>query len=415
MVNGYFRYIDYGGSLEYYIFEIANYSFLVLLLCLCYKLRFININSLIVWTGIFFVPLVLNYFIFSPSLFPDQFQYALEVMSLKSKGISIDAIASQNAQFSLNLGYLGSISIPTNPVTFSTTFLGFAPIPNFMTVTSLAFANKFFLFVSFLGLKKFFFKDENILLLFFLIPSLLLYTSLALRETLIIICSVFFLLNMLKNNYIISLIFLLPLFVLKIQMFAFLALYFVGRLVFRANNSLYMLVFFLGFILLASILLQDVILQIINYYRLGFAAENMDLGDGIYGYYAFSLYGEELAESLELTSILEVVFASIAGLPKLLLMPYPNTWSNIFYPIQFFESIFLILLYWFISVRNNLLKNKEFIYLSVILLLSCMLYSLLVFNVGTFVRYRFSLFFPFIIALYYLATLERGNKTKLLK
>jgi len=111
--------------------------------------------------------------------------------------------------------------------------------------------------------------------------------------------------------------------------------------------------------------------------------------------------------------MLEVIWVSIIGLPKLLLMPYPNTWSNIFYPIQFFESIFLILLYWSISVRNNLLKNKEFIYLSVILMLSCMLYSLLVFNIGTFVRYRFSLFFPFIIALYYIATIERGNKTKL--
>ena len=411
MVNEYFRYIDYGGSLEYYIFELANFSFLALLLCLCYKLRFININSLIVWSGIFFLPLVLNYFIFSPSLFPDQFQYASEVMSLKSKGVSIDNIASQNAKFSLNLW---SISIPTNPITLSTTFLGFAPIPNFMTVTSLAFANKFFLFLSFLGLKKFFFKDENALLLFFLIPSLLLYSSLALRETLIIICSVFFLLNMLKNNYILSLIFMLPLFFLKIQMFAFLALYFVGRLIFRANNSFYMLVFFLGFVLLASIILQDEILQILNYYRQGFAAENMDLGDGIYGYYAFSLYGDELAKSLELTSMLEVIWVSIIGLPKLLLMPYPNTWSNIFYPIQFFESIFLIFLYWSIAVRNNLLKNKEFIYLSVILLLSCMLYSLLVFNVGTFVRYRFSLFFPFIIAIYYVATLERGNKIKLL-
>lgn len=410
MVNEYFRYIDYGGSLEYYIFELANFSFLVLLLCLCYKLRFINTNSLIVWSGIFFLPLVLNYFIFPPSLFPDQFQYASEAMSLKSKGISIDNIASQNEKFSLNLW---SLSIPTNPISLSATFLGFAPIPNFMTVTSLAFANKFFLFLSFLGLKKFFFKDENTLLLFFLIPSLLLYTSLALRETLIIICSVFFLLNILKNNYILSFIFMLPLFLLKIQMFAFLALYFVGRLIFRANNSLYMLVFFLGFVLLASILLQDAILQTLNYYRQGFAAENMDLGDGIYGYYAFSLYGDELAESLELTSMLEVIWVSITGLPKLLLMPYPNTWSNIFYPIQFFESIFLILLYWSISVRNNLLKNKEFIYLSVILLLSCMLYSLLVFNVGTFVRYRFSLFFPFIIAIYYIATLERGNKTKL--
>ena len=66
MVNEYFKHIEYGGSFEYYIFELANFSFLVLLSSICYKLRYININSLIVWTGIFFLPLVLNYFIFSP-------------------------------------------------------------------------------------------------------------------------------------------------------------------------------------------------------------------------------------------------------------------------------------------------------------------------------------------------------------
>ncbi len=409
MVNEYFEHIDYGGSLEYYIFELANYSVLMLLLCICYKLRFININSLIVWTGIFFVPLALNYFIFSPYLFPDQFQYASEIMSLKSKGVSIPNIAAQNSEFSISNG---AISIPTNPVSLTVSFLGFAPIPNYMTVTSLAFANKFFLFLSFLGLKKFFIKDENTLLLFFLIPSLLLYTSISLRETVIIILSLFFLLNILKNNYLISFLFLLPLLSIKVQMFAFLGTYFIGRLIFRANKSLSLLILFSTFILLTSIVFEDLVLQVLNYYRIGFAAENMDLGDGIYGYYAFSLYGDDLTESLTLTSMFEVIWLAISGLPKLLLMPLPNSWSNIFYPIQFFESIFLVSLYIFIAVKKNLLQNNEFIFLSVILLFSLMLYSLLVFNVGTFVRYRFSLFFPFLIASYYIATAMQDSIDK---
>jgi hypothetical protein len=381
----------------------------MLLLCICYKLRFININSLIVWTGIFFVPLALNYFIFSPYLFPDQFQYASEIMSLKSKGVSIPNIAAQNSEFSISNG---AISIPTNPVSLTVSFLGFAPIPNYMTVTSLAFANKFFLFLSFLGLKKFFIKDENTLLLFFLIPSLLLYTSISLRETVIIILSLFFLLNILKNNYLISFLFLLPLLSIKVQMFAFLGTYFIGRLIFRANKNLSLLMLFSTFILLTSIVFEDLVLQVLNYYRIGFAAENMDLGDGIYGYYAFSLYGDELAESLTLTSMFEVIWLAISGLPKLLLMPLPNSWSNIFYPIQFFESIFLVSLYIFIAVKKNLLQNNEFIFLTVILLFSLMLYSLLVFNVGTFVRYRFSLFFPFLIASYYIATAMQESVDK---
>jgi len=409
MVNEYFKHIDYGGSFEYYIFELANFSFLVLLISICYKLRYININSLIVWTGIFFLPLVLNYFIFSPFLFPDQFQYASEVMSLKSRGVSIPNIANQNAELTL-MG--GAITMPTNPVSLAVSFLGLAPIPNYMTVTSLAFANKFFLFLSFLSLKNYFIKDENALLLFFLVPSLLLYSSLSLRETVIIMCAVFFLLNMLKNNYLISLIFLLPLIYIKIQMFAFLATYFVGRLVFRAHKSLFLLGIFLALILIIAVVFEELILVVLNYYRIGFAAENMDLGGGIYGYYAFSLYGDELTKSLTLNSMSEVIWLALLGLPKLLLMPFPNSWSNIFYPIQFFESIFLLSVYIFIAVKNSLFQNKEFIYLSIILIISLMLYSLLAFNVGTFVRYRFSLFFPFMLAAYFIATSTLESSTR---
>lgn len=161
---------------------------------------------------------------------------------------------------------------------------------------------------------------------------------------------------------------------------------------------------------ISSIVLEESILEIINYYRIGFAAEDMDLGDGVYGYYAFSLYGDEIAESLTINSLWQLIWVSLIGLPKLLLMPLPGSWSNIFYPIQFAESIFLVWLYAFIAIKNDLLRNKEFIYLSFILLISLMLYSLLVFNEGTFVRYRFTLFFPFVLAAYYIATAKKGDE-----
>lgn len=406
MVNRFFEVQDYGGSLEFYIFELANYCFLVLLISIFYKLRYININSFIAWSGMFSLPLFLNYFLFSPMLFPDQFQYASEVMSLKARGVSIQNIAWQDSTFSI---FNNLLTIPTNPVTFSVTFLGLAPIPNFMTVTSLAFANKFFLFVSFLMLKNFF-KNENILLLLFLIPSLLLYSSISLRETLIILAGIFFLLNILRNNYLISIVCLLPLLILKIQLFAFFATYFIGRLVFRAHKNFYALGIYLIFILVLGFILEETLLQTINYYRIGFAAEGMDMGDGVYGYYAFSLYGD--ADSLTLNSMFEVIWTAIIGLPALLLMPLPNSWTSIFYPVQFLESIFLIFIYSSMAIKNNLLRNQEFIYLSFVLVLSLMLYSVLAFNVGTMVRYRFSLFLPFVFAVYYLATLNPVDSSK---
>ena len=406
MVNRFFEQQNYGGSLEYYIFELANYSFLVLLISIFYKLKYININSFIVWSGIFFSPLLFNYFLISPFLFPDQFTYSSELMSLKAHGVSIDFIEAQSKTRSI---FNNLLTISLNPITFSVKLLGLAPIPNYMTVTSLAFASKFFLFLSFLMLKNFF-KNENILLLFFLIPSFLLYTSLSLRETIIILIGIFFLLNMLRNNYLISLVLILPLIIVKPQVFAFFAVYFIGRLIFRAHKNFYGLIIFLSSILLFVFIFEEIVLQIVNYYRIGFAAEDMDFGNGIYGYAAFGEYGD--AESLTLDSIFELILVAAIGLPKILLMPLPNSWTNIFYPVQFLESIFLVSLYLFIAIKNNLLRNHEFIYLSAVLVMSLMLYSLLAFNEGTFIRYRFSLFLPFVFAIYYLATSNQVDSSE---
>ena len=327
-------------------------------------------------------------------------------MSLKANGVSIPNIAVRYPD--IEQGLISKF-LDQSPITFTVSLMGLAPIPNYMTVTSLAFANKFFLFFSFLALKNFF-KNENILLLLFLIPSFLLYTSISLRETLIILLGIFFLLNMLRDNYFIALLIMIPLLILKIQLFAFFALYFIGRLIFRAHKSLSAIIVYSVTILLVTLIFEESILQVVNYYRIGFAAENMDMGDGVYGYYAFSIYGD--AESLTIESMFELIFLAIIGLPKILLMPLPNSWTNIFYPIQFLESVALVTLYSFIAIKHKMLRNQEFIFLTFVLVLSLMLYSLLAFNEGTFVRYRFSLFLPFVFAIYYLSTLHQTSHLK---
>ncbi len=91
-------------------------------------------------------------------------------------------------------------------VTLSAKLLGLVPLPNYMTVTSLAFVNKFILFATFVWFKRFF-KDENEVLLYFLIPSLVLYSSLALRDTLIMVISILFIINLIRGRFILPLLF----------------------------------------------------------------------------------------------------------------------------------------------------------------------------------------------------------------
>jgi hypothetical protein len=388
MVNEYFDLVNYGGTHYYYIFELANFSALAFFLLILYKLDFINNNSLIVWLGLFFSPLIFNYFLFSPYLFGDQFMYAREVMSLKSTGESIT-----------NIGLFGR-SDTESPVTLTAKMLGLIPLPNYMTVTSLAFANKLILFITFLWFKRFF-KNENEVLIYFLIPSLILYSSIGLRDTLIVVISIIFIINLIKGRVLLPILLLYPLFTLKIQMFVILFLYLLGHLVFQAHRSRYFFSFFVLIVIVGSFIYEDTILSIINLYRLAFMAEDFVAADGFAGYQAWGLYGDN--ESIKLNSIFEVIYTATLNLPVLLLMPMPWNWSNIFYPIQSIESCLLIYFFLKLSFENKMHKNNEFILLTFILIVGLSIYALIMANEGTFVRYRFTLFYPFLLGLFYLA------------
>jgi hypothetical protein len=391
MVNAYFTLHSYGGTLEYYLFELANFSALAFFALFLYKLNYINSNSLLAWLAIFFTPLIINYFVISPWMFGDQFQYAGEVMSLKTTGSSTDTIIASSGNNSLN------------PVTLSAQILGLTPLPNFMTVTSLAFANMLFLFVTFLWFKRFF-SNENEVLLYFLIPSLILYASMSLRDTLVIVISLMLIINLMRDRYVFAVVFLAPLFILKIQMFSFLLLYLIARLLFRAHKNYYLLLLFVFVVIIGGFILEEPILEVLNLYRLAFAAEDYVAFDGSISYAAWAAYGYGGREALELSSLGEAVFKAILNLPIFLVMPLPWNWSNIFYPLQTLESIVLIYLYVRLGMKQSLYKNSEFILLSLILLIGSSIYALIMSNEGTFVRYRFSLYYPVLLAAFYLSS-----------
>ena len=396
MVNEYFDLITYGGNLYYYIFELANFSVLAFLVLIIYKLGFININSLIVWIGLFFSPFLFNYFLFSPFLFGDQFTYAYEVMSLKTTGESYEHVGG-NAMF-------GSM----NTVTLSATILGTIPLPTYMTVTSLAFANKFILFITFLWFKRFF-NNENEVLLYFLIPSLVLYSATGLRDTLIMVISIIFIINLIRGKLILPILLLYPLLTLKIQMFAVLALYLLGHLIFQAHRSKNLFTFFLFTIFITGLIYQESILETLNLYRVAFVAEDFVALDGTISYEAWGLYGAENKDALMLNSIPEAIFLAILKLPILLLIPMPWNWTNLFYPLQSIESCLLIYLYCKLTLESKIYKDYEFILLSFILVLGLGLYALIMANEGTFVRYRFTLYYPFLLALLYVCRQPKKN------
>jgi hypothetical protein len=384
MVNDYSKYFDYGDSLHFYIFELANFSFIAFCILLAYQFKWLSPISMWAWLLLAFVPLLTNYFLFSPYLFGDQFVYFDEITSLKATGQSAEYIQVTSEMKG------GTIS----DVTIASKIIGMVPIPAYMTVTSIAYANKFISFVLFLWLTRFF--DQEKLLVFFLVPSFVLYASIGLRDMLVIAMSVLCVLYLARGRYIYGIIFLISLYFLKIQMFAFLSIYLIGRIVFRAHKSFKGMLLMLASGLVVVFIFQELFLLWINYFKVGFAAENI-----VGGYQEWNRSGD--ASLFQIDSIFGFLWRGLIKFPIFMLMPLPWQWSNPLHILQFVETIGLLLGLFYVLKHYYKAHDQEIIFLIVALFIGLFTYSFLSENIGTFVRYRFGLYLPFLISIYYIA------------
>ena len=189
-------------------------------------------------------------------------------------------------------------------------------------------------------------------------------------------------------------------------MFLFIGIYLVGKLVFRAHKSFNgMIVLFIS--ALAIILVNhDLILEYLNYFRVGFVAENF-----AGGYAGFAGAGD--ASAYEESSLLGVMLAAIIGLPYFLLMPLPWEWSNPFHIVTFLDATLCLYATYYIVTKYQASKNQEIIFLIGCLGIGLLTYSFLVSNVSTFTRYRFTLFLPYLFCIYYVARRDRQSNLKL--
>jgi len=382
MVSEFIPWVDYGESNLYYLFELANYAWCVLLVIFTHQIKLISTRAFWVWIVVFSGPFFFNYVIFSPTLYGDQYIYTFEVMEI---AFDRQRIPGSNFWGGYNsTGYMAGY------------LLSLVPIPVLTTLTSLGFANRILSFIFYIWLTRIEHFSEKACLLFCCIPSFILYTSLSLREALILIPASIILLSYLRGRYLPMLIFMPILYVLKLQVFVFVCIYLFSTIILRSHKSMPMFVVFVVSAFIGLFIFEEQVLDIINLYRLAFVAEDFENG-----YAGFGLYGLS-QEFSDINSTLEAIIESIKGIPVLLFLPLPWNWEGILYAIQFFESIGLIFGFYYIIKKYSLLKVQGFYPLIFSFGAAFGLYSLLVQNEGTFVRYRFEVVFPWMISLYYL-------------
>ena len=267
-----------------------------------------------------------------------------------------------------------------------------APVP-IKSVLSLSIINKFFYLWTILYLKKKNFLSNIFIYFLVFFPSLALYSSLALKETVVIIFFVMGVYYLKNNNYYKLLIVLVLLFLVRHLHFYFYICFLISYIfMFNLNISKKAKLLFIFFsTLIFFSIFHESFLNYFNYKRLGYFSEsfgyNFEFADSFYQNskvikYDFNSLIELLINTSKSFVFPTVIFDSLIGL-KL-------TKINFFLLIIFLENLFSMFLIFYLFIfflnKNIPLVLFNFIFYFFIIFLI----SNVAFNELTILRYKLS-------------------------
>jgi len=354
-------------------YDFANLLAIFIVILIPLRIRLIP-----AWLAFFLVifaciPFFLNGILFSASLFSDQFRYLDSVQSIRS--------------FDFN-------SYDSARVEISSRMLALIPLPYAETIQSLGFFNRLLVTVLTIWL----YVSKNIrgwpLLFILFYPSLLLYSSIGLRDTLVLLFMTISVILFLEKRRLLALLFSLPLLYIKFQNFFLLIIFYFIHLSFSKgtffHRSRYLLLPMTLAVLTPFIM---TIIQILDLYRRYFFID--DGGDP-------NLY-------VPIKNFAEFVIIALQSAPYFLIKPLPWEADSLIQFVQSLENIFLcaFLAYIFIKIFkfDREIALKWFIFL----IAAFSIYGLTVFNFGTAARYKFPFVVIIIVGASYELYLKHGQ------
>lgn len=321
------------------------------------------------------VPLFLYGVLIDYSYMPDGLKYwqAINKIRWGEAGVA-DAFLNYS-----EIGYSSTVASAAG-------FFTIIPLPSTFTANSLSFFSVYIYILLFfyLYIKKLFTRFSVWFYLFY--PSLFLYSSLPLRDMLILFFMVFIVQLSREKKWIVCFLMLMLLFLIKMQNVVILLplciYYFLLRKKSndRSSNSRFTFVKIIPLILFLSIpfsLLFDFFIPIINNFRLAMFIEN----------------GGEEGSISTITSMQNLFFEGTQGFLNFSLSPFPWQAGNAFQLIQSVENLIILFLF-FLMFKLAFSRNAKQSYIWLLFLFfSFSIYGLVVFNYGTAARYRF----PFVL------------------
>lgn len=359
------------------IFDLSNaifISLIILFICRIYK---ITQNFRIICFLSCFTPFLFNGLIFDWTVFPDQSKYWSNTWYCRMEDCLLD--------------------IKNIPIFATNIFYSLTPVAFIEGFKSIAFANRFILILFGIYLYLIKFNKDFILILFFL-PSIVLYSSLGLRDSLSIIISLLVLQFFFDKKYLYSLFFLLFFYAVKPHnavIFAIILLCYQLLFNVKKSNKIYYYIiknkfFFLFIGIILFFFIMGYGLEITNHKRIGFWYEHQNLN----------------LDSIEAYSEGNLVFINFKNFPiifavsffKFIISPIKEI-VNTFGLILVIDTIVLYFItsYFFKKIYEKDIKKFYFWILSLIFI--CSIYSLVIFNDGTIHRYKLSIFIPIIFGI----------------
>tara|TARA_B100001971_G_scaffold211726_1_gene240088 strand:- start:663 stop:1838 length:1176 start_codon:yes stop_codon:yes gene_type:complete len=358
-----------------FLYDIVNLEFVLILYFLAvYYLRLDALRSFLV-LGHLITIFLINDVLIEKGYWPDQKRYLWIAAEIREQLVYLKVIPQ----------FWDSLRIVVPSFIFA-----FSPIPFINSVQSIAMINFLLYLLSFVYLRKKGVSSNSVDFFFLLYPSFLLYSSIALRETLItlfMILSLYFVL--VEEKKLVGFIFSLPLTIMKIQNFLILMLtYIIYVFLKKGSIQRYLIFFGAGLLVLFfgnRIPQINFFLETIEYYRWNLISENFGYNWDFMANYDYQPF--------------EVGFSMIPLLVKsffyMLFKPFPWEATNLVQMIQSVENIFIVaLIVWVLKqkVLTPIIKRK-LVFLNLLLIFSMTIYGLVTFNFGTASRFRF----PFIV------------------
>lgn len=339
---------------------------LLLILLLGYKYQ-VPYNYQVILGLHCLLPFFLNGVLFDPSYMSDQFKYWQNVNDIRS-------------------GYLSYSEALRDPgdVPQASAFLSLLPFPAPVSVASLGFYNTFLYIILFFILytKNIFTKLSA--WFFLLFPSAALYSALSLRETLIFLFMTLAVLYARQSKILLTIICLIPLYMIKFQNFFILAPIVLIYFIFKVSKNgmgprkalLIALISLAGLFLSAPIAIPE-----INRFRVAMYVEDGGVRD----------------EVMLIDGVSDFIIQGLTSGIYFLSKPFIWEAQGLLPLIQSIENTGILIFLYLITKQAWKNKPDRLAFWLLYLAISMSVYGLVVFNYGTAVRYRYPLIMIYVL------------------